>query len=93
MRYPHGVRRSYLEELEYVVFHVEFVHASEEELPVGIVDIFHDETVVLTRGVSHDIEERNDIGTSGDVSQHLDLLMRVSIADGDEGRDEFVPLA
>lgn len=90
---PMEVRRSYLEELEYVVFHVEFVHASEEKLPVGIVDIFHDETVVLTRGVSDDIEERNDIGASGDVSQHLDLLMWVRIANGDEGRDEFAPLA
>jgi len=79
--------------LEYVVFHVEFIHASEEDLPVGIIDIFHDETVVCARGVSHDIQERNDIGTSGDVSQHLDLLLCVSIADGGEGKDEFAPLA
>jgi hypothetical protein len=57
-----------LEELEHVVLHVEFVHAPEEGLPVGVVDVLHNETVVCARGVSHDIQERDDIGTPGDIS-------------------------
>ena len=68
VRNPNGPGEPYLEELEQVVLHVEFVHASEKDLPVGVVDVFHDETVVCVRGIPHDIEERNDVGTSGDVS-------------------------
>lgn len=40
------VEKSHLEELEQIVFHIELGHASEENLPVGVVDVFHDEAVV-----------------------------------------------
>ena len=38
--------KPYLEELEHVVLHVEFVHASEKDLPISVVDVLHDEAVV-----------------------------------------------
>jgi len=46
VRFPNGPGQPYLEELEQVELHVEFVHASEKGLPVGVVDVFHDEAVV-----------------------------------------------
>ena len=91
--FPDGPGQPYLEELKHVVLHIEFVHASEKDLPVGIVDVFHDEAVVCVGGVSHDVQERNDVGTSGDVSQHLDLLMHVKVAGGNEWKGEFAPPA
>jgi len=75
------------------VLHVEFAHASQEDLPVGVIDVFHDEAVVCVRDISYDVQERNDIGTSGDVSQHLDLLMCVNLMCGSEGKDDFEPPA
>lgn len=68
MCFPHGDGGPHLEKLEHVVLHVEFVHISEEDLPIGVVDVFHDETVVCLCGISYDIQESNDIGASGDVS-------------------------
>jgi hypothetical protein len=44
--YPQEAEKSNLEELEQVVLHIEFAHASEEDLPVGIVHVFHDEAVI-----------------------------------------------
>lgn len=50
------------------MLHVEFAHASQEDLPVGVIDVFHDEAVVCMGSISHDVQERNDVGASGDVS-------------------------
>lgn len=66
------------------MFHVEFTHAPEKDFPVGVLDVFHDETVVYSRCISHHIQERDNIWTSRNVSQNLDLLMCVNVACGSE---------
>jgi len=91
--FPNGPGQPYLEELEHVVLHIEFVHASEKDLPVGIVDVFHDEAVICVRGISDDVQEHNDVGTSGNVSQHLDLLTDVNVGRGNQRNGEFAPPA
>lgn len=50
------------------MFHVEFGHASEKDLPVGVLDVLHDEAVVSMRWISYHIQERDNIWTSRDVS-------------------------
>lgn len=63
-----GADGANLQQLEHVIFDVEFGEGRQQLFPIDVVDVFHDETVILSRWIADDIKKGDNVGTACDIS-------------------------
>ena len=71
-----------LEKLEDVVAHVVIREHGIKHLEVGVVDVLEDQARGLALGLSHDVQKLDDVGSTSQVLQDLNLALDFLLLDG-----------
>lgn len=77
-----------LKKLIYVVSDIVICQSRVQCSKVGVVNIFEDQTGRLALTITNNVQQRDDVRTSGQVLENLDLSLDLPFLDGFEDFDD-----